>query len=222
MSQHDCPKQGANVTLIATDGQRVHGQFISTLGADWNIAFKAADLDWLYSLEKVEINFIMNYEVCNARADLGAIDAGAGRCMLVNIHDLKSRPLRGQERVNVDLNCAMILRDDSGKSSDYINSRQNSVSNISRTGAMLSTNRELDASRGILLLFALDGHPDLEPPDHRMFVSGRIVREVETNQSSYSYHYGVQFSQLPPDFFEMLSSYVEYLKSVKMNKGKAA
>ena len=222
MSQFESPKPGANITIISKDAQRIHGQFISTLAGDWNVGVKAADIDWLYTVAQVEINFIMNFEVCNATAEISGVDANTGRCLLVNIQNLKSRPLRGQERVEVNLNCAAILQDKDGSGTEYINSRQNSLSNISRTGALLSTNREIDASRDLLLLFALDGHPDLEPPDHRLFVSGRIVREAGSNGSNYAFHYGVQFSALPPDFFTMLSSYVDYIKSSTAKKGIAA
>ena len=220
MTQHDSPKVGANITLLAKNNGRIQAQFHSVLGEDWTIAFKAEDLDWLYSVESVELNFIMNNQVCIAQAGLGGLDTRLGRCVLVNIHSLKSRPLRGQERVGADLSCAIILREKSGASSDYISSRQNSVSDISRSGAMLSTSRELDASRGILLLFALEGHPDLEPPNDRLFVAGRIVRNVSSNQSMYQYHYGIQFLDIPPGFFEMLSSYVEYLKSKEKNSAR--
>ena len=166
----------------------------------------------------------MNFQVCNAVAQISGVDANTGRCLLVNIAGLKSRPLRGQERVDVDLNCAVILQTQDGVSTDYMHSRQNSVSNISRTGALLSTNRMLDANRQLLLLFALDGHPDLEPPDHRLFVSGQIVREAkaDSDMNTFSYHYGIQFSALPPDFFEMLSAYVDHIKQVARKNGVAA
>jgi hypothetical protein len=214
MSQFNSPKPGANITLIADNGERVQGQFISALADDWNVGIKKTDIDWLYTVSGVEMNFIMNFQVCNAKAEISGVDVKSGRCLLVNISDLKSRPLRGQERVDVDLNCAVILKDKEGGGTDYINSRQNSVSNISRTGAMLSTNRELDASRDLLLLFALDGHPDLTPPDHRIFITGRIVREID-EKSDYTHHYGILFSSLPPGFFDMLSSYVDFVKSAK-------
>ncbi|MGK0440607.1 MAG: hypothetical protein ACJA0N_000402, partial [Pseudohongiellaceae bacterium] len=35
MSQFNSPKPGANITLIADNGERVQGQFISALADDW-------------------------------------------------------------------------------------------------------------------------------------------------------------------------------------------
>lgn len=199
-------KSGSNITVVTPKGVRITSHFISALGDDWNIAVAAAEMRFLIGLENVDLTFIVDDEVCDASAELVGVDAVSGRAILTSIRKVQNRPLRNQTRIDVNLPCGLILYNQELNGSSYINSRQNYLSNISHTGALLNTQRKLAVDKKILLLLSLKSSAQTQ--QQRLLVPGFIARQVNNDRRALRYQYGVLFTSIAPHFAAQLAAYI--------------
>lgn len=208
---HVQPNKNANVTVTSKKNRKVQAKFHHGVSGRWTLAFGIAEVELMSSLDNVELSFISGEQTYSAKARITGVNSAIGSCIVDNIHEYNSRPLRGDDRIDVQLPCSVIARDDRG-SSNFIDRQRNQITNLSCSGALLSTSIAHKNGSSLLLLFSLDVHLDLEPSSHRMYMRGTIVREQENMDSSFSYHYGFHFVNTNPSSEHLLKVFLEYEK----------
>jgi hypothetical protein len=206
------PKKNANITISNKSGKKVQAKFHHGVNGRWTLAFGIAKVELMASFEDVELGFICDEQIYSAKARVTAVNSSVGSCVIDNINDYISRPLRGENRIDVHLPCSVIVRDDQDTRSIFIDKQKNQISNLSCTGALLSTSAFQKSGSSLLLLFALDVHLDLEPIVQRMYMRGTIVREQGNIASSFAHHYGIRFGNTNPSFEHLLKTFLEYKK----------
>ncbi len=206
------PKKNANVTITSADGARIQTRFHHAVNGRWTLAFNVTKAQLMTSFDVVEINFIFDEHIYTAKANVSGVNSSIGSCFIDSIQEYQSRPLRGEDRIAVSLPCSIITKDKITSRSTFIDNRQNIISNLSYTGALLSTNMLSGNGNSLLMLFALDIHAELDPALHRMYIRGHIVREQENSKSPFAHHYGIQFGNTNPSFQHLLKTYLENMK----------
>lgn len=201
------PPISGNVTIAGNPQQRVHARYHHSVAGHWSLDIDKADIELLYQFSSVEITFIAEQLIYSCHAQVGAINAAGGSVLLSEIEPISSRPLRSQERVAVDLSCAVIMRDGDKSTKHYLDSGKNVIANISESGALLSTREPLAMGQGLLLLFSLlEGDNE----EGRVYMSGKVVREQRGVSNGFQHHYGVEFGHLCPAYFQLLKDFIQH------------